>query len=341
MSLPWTLMGSVAALLMANQSVASAETAATPLANETIRSVFTPADFAQYSPVNALDMVRRVPGFAIQSDDSGNRGFGQARGNVLIDGQRVSAKSNGAEAALGRIAGARVVRIEVLDGNQTDIAGLSGKVVNVVTDGKGTIDGSWRWKTRIREDLPPSFDEVNLTLSGADGALSWTFEAGSEPSRGADAGWRDIRDGAGVLIERREEDFNNIEDNVNLAGSLAWKPPGGLIANLNANAGISEFNQKQISKTFPEGGVEGRRLFQGAEDEWNAELGGDVEFDLGPGRLKFIGLGRLEHSPFVDTFQQAALDGSSQFQQRFHQTIDEGEQILRSEYALSTGKGTD
>ena len=81
-------------------------------------------------------MVRRVPGFAFQSDDGGNRGFGQARGNVLIDGQRVPAKSNGAEAALGRIAVIRVVRIEVLDGAQTDIAGLSGKVVNVVNEGK-------------------------------------------------------------------------------------------------------------------------------------------------------------------------------------------------------------
>ena len=139
-------------------------------------------------------MVRRVPGFAILSDDSGNRGFGQARGNVLIDGQRVSAKSNGAEAALGRIAAARVVRIEVLDGAQTDIAGLSGKVVNVVTDGKGALDGTWRYKWRIRENLPPTFDEMNVTLSGAEGALSWTFEAGSEPGRGANAGWRNIWD---------------------------------------------------------------------------------------------------------------------------------------------------
>jgi outer membrane cobalamin receptor len=90
-------------------------------------------------------MVRRVPGFAIQSDDGGNRGFGQARGNVLIDGQRVPAKSNGAEAALGRIAVTRVVRIEVPDGAQTDIAGLSGKVVNVVTEGKGALDGALRY----------------------------------------------------------------------------------------------------------------------------------------------------------------------------------------------------
>ena len=164
------LFGTAATIILVGHPAAIAETEIATPASETNRTAFTPADFAQFSPQNALDMVRRVPGFAILSDDSGNRGFGQARGNVLIDGQRVSAKSNGAETALGRIAAARVVRIEVLDGAQTGIAGLSGKVVNVVTDGKGALDGTWRYKWRIRENLPPSFDELNVTLSGAEGA---------------------------------------------------------------------------------------------------------------------------------------------------------------------------
>lgn len=335
------LMCGAAAIILTGQSGAFAQTAEPAVVDETVRTVFTQADFSQFAPQNALDMVRRVPGFAIQSDDSGNRGFGQARGNVLIDGQRVSAKSNGAEAALGRIAAARVVRIEVLDGNQLEIPGLSGKVVNVVTDGKGTLDGTWRWKARIRENLPPSLDESNITLSGADGAVSWTLEASSDPGRGADAGWRNIYDGGGALIERRDEDFTSVEDNVSAAGSLAWKPASGIVANLNANAAISESDQKQISKTFPAGAVEGRRLFQSSEDEWNAELGGDFEFDAGPGRLKLIGLGRLEHSPYVDTFRQGNLDGTSQFQQVFLQTVDEGEYIARGEYALSTKTGVD
>ncbi len=335
------LFGTAAALALASPPAASAQTVQSATATETARTAFTPADFAQFAPQNALDMVRRVPGFAIQGEDSGNRGFGQARGNVLIDGQRVSAKSNGAEAALGRIAVARVVRIEVLDGAQTDIAGLSGKVVNVVTDGKGALDGTWRYKLRIRENLPPVYDELNVTLSGAKGATSWTFEADSSPGRGGDAGWRDIWDGTGTLIERRDEDFTSIQDNVSVSGSLAWKPASGTVANLNAKAQLFEANQKQISKTFPVGGPEGRRLFQGSEDEWNGEIGGDIEFGAGPGRLKLISLARHEHSPFVDVFQTANVDGTGRFSQLFEQTIDEGEYILRSEYALQTGEGRD
>ncbi len=335
------LFGTAAMLSLASPYAASAQEANAATATETARTAYTLTDFAQFAPRNALDMVRRVPGFSIQSDDSGNRGFGQARGNVLIDGQRVSAKSNGAEAALGRIAAARVVRIEVLDGAQTDIAGLSGKVVNVVTDGKGALDGTWRYKWRIRENLPPTFDEMNLTLSGADGAISWTFEADSAPGRGANAGWRNIWDGTGALIERRDEDFTSIEDDVSVSGSLAWKPASGTVANLNAKAQLFEGNQKQISKTFAVGGPEGRRLFLGSEDEWNGEIGGDIGFGVGPGRLKFISLARHEHSPFVDVFQTANVDGTGQFNQRFEQTIDEGEYILRSEYALQAGEGRD
>lgn len=335
------LLGSLAALALAAPAAASAPAPAAAGDDGTDRSVYAPGDFAQYGPVTALDMVRRIPGFAIQRDDSGNRGFGQARGNVLINGQRVSAKANGAEAALGRIAVARVVRIEVLDGAQTDIPGLTGRVVNVITDGEGSLDGTWRYKIRLRENLPPSLNEGTVTLAGAKGALSWSLEADSAPQRAADAGWRLITDGQGNLLEQREEDFTRVTEDVSLSGSLAWKPASGTIANLNGKVAVWEVDGKQISKTYALGTGEGRRLFRFAEDEWNAELGGDIEFGAGPGRLKLIGLARHEHSPFIDRFEMGRLDGTGRYASNFEQTVDEGEYIARSEYALQAGQGRD
>ncbi|MFN4025068.1 MAG: TonB-dependent receptor plug domain-containing protein [Hyphomonas sp.] len=335
------LLGGLAVLTLASPALASVSADAITATGGTARTAYTPEDFARYAPSTALDMVRRIPGFAVVSDNSGNRGFGQARGNVLINGQRVSAKSNGAEAALGRIAAARVVRIEVLDGTQLDIPGLSGRVVNVTTDGAGTMDGTWRWKMRLRENLPPAYNEGTVTLSGGKGSVSWNLEADSAPQRGASAGWRLIQDGQGNLLEQRRDDFTRVAESVSLSGSLGWKPAGGQIANLNGKIGIWEREAKQVSKTYPIGGPEGRRLFQGAEDEWAGEIGGDYEFGLGPGRLKLIGLARHEHSPFVDRFRMGGLDGSGQFASDFQQTVDEGEYILRSEYALSTGQGRD
>jgi hypothetical protein len=144
---------------------------------------------------------------------------------------------------------------------QTDIASLSGKVVNVVTDGKGALDGVWRYRWRIRENLPPSFDELNVTLSGAEGALSRTLEAGSDPGRGGNAAWQDIWDGTGMLIERRDENFTSIEDDISVSGSLAWKPASGTVANLNATAQLFEGDRKQVSRSFPAGGPEDARTF--------------------------------------------------------------------------------
>jgi len=312
--------------------------AAAPAAPQT---GYVPTDFVQYNPRTALDMVNRIPGFSIQGDDNGQRGFGQASGNVLINGQRVSGKSNGAEAVLGRISASSVKRIDVVDGTQLDIPGLSGQVVNVVTDGEGGISGTWRWKSRVRENLTPYFHEGAVTVSGGGEQLSWSLEASSLPQRGADSGWETITDGNGAVLERRDEDYTWIADDAFVSGSLTYKPASGSVANLNGRVGIFQADEKEISKTFPVGGVEGRRLFTHGEDEWNAEFGGDYEFGLGPGRLKGIALIRREHSPANDRFVEGDLDGTGLADTRFTQAVDEGEYIGRAEYALSTGQGRD
>ena len=71
---------------------------------------YTPADFARYAPRNALDMLEQVPGFQIREADI-ERGLGEATGNVLINGQRVSGKSNDVLTQLGSIPAGNVVRI--------------------------------------------------------------------------------------------------------------------------------------------------------------------------------------------------------------------------------------
>jgi len=76
---------------------------------------YAPDFFAQYAPQTALDMVRRVPGFSVDSG-SDRRGFSGTGGNVLIDGARPSAKSQGLEDILGRIPAKQVVRLELIRG---------------------------------------------------------------------------------------------------------------------------------------------------------------------------------------------------------------------------------
>jgi outer membrane receptor for ferrienterochelin and colicin len=104
---------------------------------------YTPADFARFAPRTALDMLRQVPGFSIQGANQA-RGLGQASGNVLINGQRISGKSNDAVTELSRIPASSVQRIEIADGATLDIAGLSGQVANIIAklpEGRGSSNG--------------------------------------------------------------------------------------------------------------------------------------------------------------------------------------------------------
>ena len=126
---------------------AAAADGATPPAVEGSRT-FTPADFARYAPRNALDMISRVPGFAIR-DAIQERGLGQATGNVLLNGQRIADKSVDIGTQLSRIPAANVVRIEIVDGASLDLPGLSGQVANIITRSTG-ISGQFAWRPSNR-----------------------------------------------------------------------------------------------------------------------------------------------------------------------------------------------
>lgn len=94
--------------------------------------VYPPSFFAQYRPLTAMDMIQRLPGFNFSKGDD-VRGFGGAAGNVLIDGERPSAKSVALDQLLGRIPVSSVERIELIRGGAPgiDMQGQS-VVANVV-----------------------------------------------------------------------------------------------------------------------------------------------------------------------------------------------------------------
>ena len=104
--------------------------------SESGKQIYEVAAFARFAPQTALDMVRQIPGFVI-TESSGDRGLGEATQNVLINGQRISGKSNDAETVLGRTPAQSVVRIEIVDGATLNIPGLSGQDLNLITKSSG------------------------------------------------------------------------------------------------------------------------------------------------------------------------------------------------------------
>ena len=141
---------------------------ASPRQSEGIRQTYLPSDFSQFAPRSALDLVRQIPGFSV-NEGGEDRGFGQADTNVLINGRRVSGKSNGPTQALERLSVESVIRIEILDGASLDIGGMSGQVVNVITDADKKISGLYRYAPRVRPSGPNTekrLREFSVAITG-------------------------------------------------------------------------------------------------------------------------------------------------------------------------------
>lgn len=103
-----------------------------------------PASFFElYKPNNALDMIRQVPGFQINNGED-NRGFAGSAGNILINGQRPSAKDDSSSSILSRIPASQVIRIRHIRGQVRgiDLRGQS-SIVDVVLSDDSPAAISW------------------------------------------------------------------------------------------------------------------------------------------------------------------------------------------------------
>jgi len=76
--------------------------------------------FADARPNTAYDMIARLPGFSFD-DGKSARGFAGTAGNVLIDGQRPTAKTDDLQSILSRIPASDVERVEVIRGGAQGI----------------------------------------------------------------------------------------------------------------------------------------------------------------------------------------------------------------------------
>ena len=146
---------------------------------------FTPEDFTRYAPRNALDMLARVPGFTIREAIQ-ERGLGQATGNVLLNGQRISGKSDDVQTRLSRIPAGNVIRIEIRDGATLAIPGLSGQVANVVVRATG-ITANMPGARFRRYFTDPLFTRFETSVSGRRGRSNIRWASRTSPRTAAPA----------------------------------------------------------------------------------------------------------------------------------------------------------
>lgn len=328
----------VAAPALAQQASGDAPppVANAPATVEGARS-YTPQDFARFSPRTALDMLRQVPGFTIQAQDQERRGLGQAAGNVLIDGQRFSGKSNDVVTELGRIPAGNVTRIDVVDGATLSVPGLSGQVANIITASTG-VSGSFAWRPQIRARRTEArLTNGEFSLSGRAGGWDYMASFANDSFRNGNAGPEIVFTPDRTIIDRRDEVLYAYGEQPRISGSLKRETDGGSILSLNAAAGLFYQNIDEKSLRSGLGQPDRDRRLHEQEREWNYEVGADYEFGLGEGRLKLIGLRRFEHSPFEQELLIDFADGRPRQGDRFEQIADEAETIGRGEYRWNAG----
>jgi hypothetical protein len=288
------VLRTMAALAAALGGVAHAQTPGAPPpqgAESTAedRVVYGPDFFAPYAPQTALDMVRRVPGFSIDNG-SDRRGFSGAAGNVLIDGARPSAKSQGLDSILDRIPASQVARIELIRAASTGEAAGQSVLVDVVrTATAGGGSGAWEVELE-RTQAGRVTPRGSGSYTGRIGPAEYTLGASRYLEQRPLRGYRYQRNAANALTAFRTDFTPRTFREASGNGQISFPLLGG---KLNANLSAERWNfatDLESTGYTPAGVVTDSFRLSIDERGREREIGGDYERRLGPLTVKLVGL---------------------------------------------------
>lgn len=294
---------------------------------------YPPEYFSSFRPANAMEMVQRVPGFTFDGGDD-VRGFEGAAGNVLIDGQRPSSKSDSLESVLRRLPASQITRVDLIRGSAPGID-MQGKtvLVNVVRKDGGGFRGLVALATNHVIDDGRTAPQLRIEGSGGSGGRTWELSLLS--ARYFDDGAGDgprvrIAPDGRVLIRSFVETEGN-GGQTTLTGAVETPLAGGKLR-LNGLAGLDEFDyDEQNRNAFPDTTEE---RDQWGDDEKQVELG--ARFNRGFGErtsLELVALQRYEDSHFGETFQKPGSTTFFSLDKQIGESIGRG--VLKHRYSSS------
>ena len=163
--------------------------------------------FTPFQPSTATDMIANLPGFVFDDGDS-VRGFAGAAGNVLIDGQRPTSKSDDLYNILRRIPASQVERIDLIRGAAPGVD-MQGKTVmaNVIrkkdTGVTGVVAARTLWIPKDGRQVP----QVRLELQDrrGDTSLDGSLVAASYDDDGAGQGPEVSTTPAGMRLDKTQD----------------------------------------------------------------------------------------------------------------------------------------
>jgi outer membrane receptor protein involved in Fe transport len=324
-------------------------------ATEPVNSVTTSADgatvtyhasfFERYDPISALDMLRWIPGTSdlipapgIGSGDNGGqeRGFGSGGDQVLINGKRLSGKSNDIASAVQRIQARAVVRIEVIRGT---VSGLDvrteGILVNIVlAEDIGDGAGSWQVHASNYEYTGVNWDGL-LSYGSRVGQLKYLLSLEVGPHDSGTSVYAIERYFApdGSQTERREIIRPRNQGTTTFAGGATWTFRNEDLANFNVQVEDGEQDNRRTLTSTLTGSKETETAVEREQvDQFEWELGADMENRVGSGSLETRLILTDSERDSAETVSQ--ISNVNNLPDEALITIDEedSESIIRSSY---------
>lgn len=267
--------------------------------------------FAQYAPRTALDIVNRIPGFTLDLGNSDLRGFSGAAGNVVIDGQRPSSKSESLADTLARIPASRVARVDVGPGDLFGAEYASKpQVANLILApggglaGNATVSGNRLWSGVI---VPNAGGSVQLSRGPSTFSLSADSARNDLVEKGYD---RVTVLPSGDLLEFRAKTNFIYQRDPSLSGSWAFDQKDDRSIHLNARYSPSRFRLRQVNRVTPRVGAERDDTLHQNYRTNIFEIGGDITRPLGGGALKLVALTNARDRTTFDDYLFRGLGGS-------------------------------
>ncbi|MCH8072121.1 MAG: TonB-dependent receptor [Proteobacteria bacterium] len=248
--------------------------------------------FEVYTVVSAADMLRWVPGGAALLPDNqrrgrgpDKRGFGSGGDQILINGKRITGKSNDISSAMERIQASIVARIEVIRGTTAGLDVRSeGTLINIVLaeDASGG-SGSWQAHSGFYGESP-EYDGL-VSYSNTAGKLNYLISAELGPyNRGGhqDRFEEFFTPETNTLFEQRDIERPELEQQLILNTSGNWAFDNGDVLNLNARFADKEKEETETTIVSIVGDPDTEVLLNvSLEDGLDWEIGGDLENRIG------------------------------------------------------------
>ena len=337
----WLATAGMATLSLS--SGASAQTApAGATATKTSRVTnYDAAFFAQYAPRTALDVVQRIPGFTLDLGvvNTGNnntdvRGFAGVAGNVVVNGQRPSTKSETLDVYLTRIPASRIKRVEVAPGDLygADYASKSQVANLILAEGGAGVAGNVTI-TAERHFGGKITPTASGSLSFSRGPSTFNIAGDTALLDLGEEGFDRVTDVAsGAPIEFRRK--VNLTRNYSPFVAASWALDNGPTetANLNVRYHFDRFHLLQLNHVFPADGPEHFDTLLENYPTRVFEIGGDVTRPLAGGAVKVVGLASRQMRRTIDEYDAGNLDHS--------QIVGGSQQLSRSQRNETLGRLT-